>query len=52
MVGAVVNIVCKRSWKTGEKWESGHSFRPADCLVLSMLLIEEWTMLTNDAAKK
>lgn len=46
------NIVCKRSWKTGEKWESGHSFRPADCLVLSMLLQEAWTILSNEAAKR
>jgi hypothetical protein len=46
------SVVCKRSWKAGEKWESGHSFRPADCLVLCALLQEAWTLLTNEAQKK
>jgi hypothetical protein len=46
------SVTCKRSWKTGDKWDSGHSFRPADCLVLSALLQEAWALLTNEAQKK
>lgn len=46
------SVVCKRSWKDGEKWASGHSFRPIDCLILSQLLQEAWSLWSNEALKQ
>ena len=34
----VFNVVARRSWKDGEKYESNNSFRPEDLLPLSLFL--------------
>lgn len=48
----VFNVVVKRSWKDGEKFESSNSLRPEDLLPMAAFLHEAFLWIANENAKR
>lgn len=48
----VFNIVARRSWKEGDKYESNNSFRTEDLLPLSLFLQEAYSFVASEQAKR
>lgn len=48
----VFNIVARRSWKEGDKYESNNTFRPEDLLPLSLFLQEAYSFVASEQAKR